>query len=60
MSEEHVQAGKMDEAEEVFNMVFPSRDKAAEVVHTGEEAFQLPATAISAELSTVLCLGLIR
>jgi hypothetical protein len=33
MSEHHVEAREMDEAEEVFDVVFPSDDESAEVVH---------------------------
>jgi hypothetical protein len=29
MSEQHEQAGQLDKAEEVFDVVFPSRDQAA-------------------------------
>jgi hypothetical protein len=36
-----VHAGEVDEAEEVFNVVFPSSDKAREGVQPGEEAFDM-------------------
>jgi hypothetical protein len=32
MPEQHVQAGKVEEAEEILDVIFPSGDKAAEVV----------------------------
>ena len=55
MSEQQVEAGKLDEAEEVLDMVFPSGDEAAKVVHPGKEAFHLPAFSIAAELAAILC-----
>ena len=48
MSEHHLEAGKMHEAEEVFDVVFPSGDEAAEVVHPGEEPLDFPSAAVSA------------
>jgi len=45
----------LDEAEEVFDVVFPSRDEPAEVVHPGEEAFDLPTLLVAAKLAPVLC-----
>ncbi len=47
MSEQHLQTGKVDEAEEVVDVVFPASDQAAEVVHPGEEAFHAPAPPIA-------------
>lgn len=44
----------MNEAEEVFDVVFPSGDESAEVVHPCEEAFYLPAPAIAAQFAAVL------
>jgi len=55
MSEEHEQAGEMDEAKEVFDMVFPSGDEAAVVLHPGKDAFDLPSASIAAERSAILC-----
>jgi hypothetical protein len=49
MPEEHEKAGKLDEAEEVFDVVFPSRHQAAEVLHPGKEALYFPAVAIAAQ-----------
>jgi hypothetical protein len=34
VSKQHLEAGDVDEAEEVLDVVFPSGDKAAEVMHT--------------------------
>ena len=47
-------AGEVDESEEVFDVVFPSRDEPAEVVHPGEEPFDLPSLLVAAKLATVL------
>ena len=44
----------MDEAEEVLDVVFPSSDEAAEVVHPSEEPFDLPALLVTAKLAPVL------
>ena len=50
-----MEAGKLDEAEEVLDVVFPSGDEAAEVVHPGKESLHLPAFSIAAELAAILC-----
>ena len=44
----------MDESEEVFYAVFPPGDGTAEVVHPGEEALNLPAFLVAAQLASVL------
>lgn len=49
----------MDHAEEFFDMVFPSGDEAAEVVHPGEEPFDLPAFSVAAKRSSILCFAAI-
>jgi hypothetical protein len=54
MSEQQVEAGQMHEAEEILDVVFPSRDEAAEVVHPGEEPLHLPAFSIAAERAAIL------
>ncbi len=54
MSEHHVDTGEVDHSEEVFDMVFPSRDESSKVVHPGEEPFDLPAFPVAAELAPVL------
>jgi len=46
----------MNEAEEVFDVVFPSRGESAEVLHPCEEPFHFPSSAISPELASVLSL----
>jgi hypothetical protein len=48
MSKEHHQASELDEAEEIFDVVFPSGNESAVVVHPGEEAFDFPSAAIAA------------
>ena len=54
MSEQDVQAGQMDEAEEVLDVVFPSDDESAEVVHPCKESLDFPASAVTAQLPAVL------
>lgn len=44
----------MHEAEEVFDVVFPSGDEAVEIVHPGEQPLDLPSSAIAAQLAAVL------
>ncbi len=44
----------MDEAEEVFDVVFPSGNESSEVVQPCEESFDLPSPPISTEASTIL------
>lgn len=38
-------------------MTFIARDQSAKVLQPGEEAFDLPAAAVAAELSAILCLA---
>jgi hypothetical protein len=57
MSEHHVDAGKVDESEEVFDVVFPSSDESTEVVHPGKEPLDFPPFAITTELAAVLGLA---
>lgn len=47
-------ASELDEAEEVFYVELPTRDESAEVVHPGEEAFDLPAFLVTAKLAPIL------
>lgn len=54
MSEEHAEAGELDEAEEVFDMVFPSRDESAVVLHPGKEPFDFPSAAVAAQEAAIL------
>jgi hypothetical protein len=57
MSEHHLQTGEMYEAEEVLDVVFPSGDEAAEVVHPGEEPLDLPSSPVAVQLTPILCLA---
>ena len=49
MPEQVVKAGELKKAEEVLDVVLPSGDKAAEVVHPREEPFHSPAPTDRAE-----------
>ena len=49
-----MKAGEVDEAEEVFDVVFPTGDESAEVVHPGEEPLHFPASAIAAQFASIL------
>jgi hypothetical protein len=44
----------MDEAEEVVDVIFPSRDESAEVLHPCEEPFHFPSPAISSQFASIL------
>jgi len=54
MSEQNVETSKADEAEEVLDVIFPSGDEAAEVVHPRKEPLDFPASAIAAQLASIL------
>ena len=54
MSEEDAEACELCEAEEVFDVVFPSSTETSEVLHPCEEAFDFPTSSIAAQLSSVL------
>ena len=47
-------AGELDESEKVFDVVFPAGYESSEVVHPGEESFDLPPSLVSSEFSPVL------
>jgi hypothetical protein len=49
-----VEAGKVDEAEEVLDVVFPAGDEAAEVVYPREKPLHLPALSVAAQLAAIL------
>jgi hypothetical protein len=53
MSEQHVMAGKVVEAEEIPDVVFPSSDEAAEIMHPREESFHLRALSVAAQLAPI-------
>jgi hypothetical protein len=44
----------MDESEEVFDVIFPSCDEPAEVLHPCEEPFHFPPSPIAPELASIL------
>jgi hypothetical protein len=46
-------AGKLDEAEEIFDMGLPSREEPAEGVHLGKKPFDLPAVLVATELRPI-------
>jgi hypothetical protein len=54
MSEHPFDACELDESEEVFDVELPSGDEPSEVVHLGEEAFDLPAPLVASKLAPVL------
>src|SRR5271165_9683 len=54
MPEQHLQAGEVDEAEEVLDVVLPTSDEAAEVVHPGEKPLHFPTFFVAPQLSSVL------
>jgi hypothetical protein len=54
MPEHHVEAGEVNESEEVLDVVLPSGDEAAEGEHPGEEPLHLPASAIASQLASIL------
>jgi len=45
--QQQMQAAEVDEAEEVFDVVFPAGNEAAEVVQSGKEPLHFPASAIA-------------
>lgn len=54
MPKQYEQASELSESEEVFDVIFPSSDEPSEVVHPGEESFNLPASAVTSQLPSVL------
>jgi hypothetical protein len=56
MSDEHEQACKLNEAEEVLDVEFPSGDQSAVVLHPGKEPLDFPSAAIAAQRTAILCL----
>ena len=57
MLEEHLQAGEVDEAEKVLDVVFPSGNEAAEVVHPGKETLHLPSSLVASQRTSILRLA---
>ena len=54
MPEEDPDAGELDHAEKVLDVIFPARDGAPEVMEPGKEAFDLPAAPTPTEGPPVL------
>src|ERR1035438_94625 len=54
MPEQHHEASKLDKSEEVFDVVFPSCDQSAVVLHPGEEPFDFPTAAVAAQRAAIL------
>jgi hypothetical protein len=57
MLEEQLEAGEVDEAEKVLDVVFPSGDEPAEVMHPGKESLYLPTSSIAPQLASILRLA---
>ena len=53
MPDQYVEAGKLDEAEEIIDVMFPSGDK-AEVVQPCKEPLDSPAPAVAAQFAPIL------
>lgn len=56
MPDEHEQAGEVYEAEEVFDVEFPSGDEPAIVLHPGQKPLDFPSAAIAAQGTVILSL----
>ena len=56
MPEEHEEAGQLHEAEKVFDVVFPSRNQSAIVLHPGKDPLDLPSAPIATQWSAILTL----
>jgi hypothetical protein len=54
MSDQHLNAGKVDKSEEVFDVEFPSRDKTAVILHPGEYPFHFPSALVTTKWASIL------
>jgi hypothetical protein len=54
MPEQDVKACELNKAEEVLNVVLPSRGDTAEVMHPGEEPFHFPPPTVTTQLPSIL------
>ena len=54
MPDEDEEASELDEAKKVFNVIFPSRDQSAVVLHPGKDPFDLPAATVAAQWASIL------
>jgi hypothetical protein len=59
MPDKHVEAGKVEETEEILDVMFPSGDKAAEVVQPCKEPLKSPAPAVAAQFPAIFSPALI-
>ena len=57
MSEAHQEAAELDEAEEILDVVLPTRYQAAEVLHPGKQPLDFPASAVAAKFTAILTLA---
>src|SRR5580765_4120745 len=57
MFEEQFEAGEVNHAEEVFDVVFVASDESPKPVHPGEQSFYFPALLVAAQLSPILGLA---
>ena len=57
MSDEDENARQLNEAEEILDVVFPSRDESAVVLHPCEDSFDLPSAPVPAQRSAILGLA---
>ena len=55
MPEQNTQAPEMDESEEVFSIVFVSRDQSSIVLEPREESLDLPSMSVPAKRAAILC-----
>jgi hypothetical protein len=56
MFKHHVKACEMNKTEEVFDVVFPSGDESAEVVHPCEQPLHFSSSSIAPQLASILSL----
>ena len=52
-----MQASEVNEAEEVLDVVFPSGDESAEVVHPGKQTLHLPTFLVASQWTSILRLA---
>jgi hypothetical protein len=57
MAEQQFEAGEVDKAEEVLDVVLPAGNESSEVVHPCKQPFYLSAIAIAAQLASILRFG---
>ena len=55
MPQEDNSASELNHPEEILWVVFPANDNATKVMEPGEQALDLPTTAVTPQAATVLC-----